>query len=316
MPPSDDNNSLDIFPVAGVLGHGIAYTLSPLLNSAADAASGRGLDYQTFDVAPEHLDSFLSRIVKFSDLIGFNVTTPHKEAIANRLDAMHESAREVGAVNTVALRGEHLIGYNTDRPAIASVLKAELKASELPPAGWTVVMLGAGGAARAAIWALLDLDIADNIIMSARNADRLHSVANDVYIACSRAGVTFTRHPWLDWTTLFVNPPAMLINATPLGTAATDGREGSPSPVPPLDHLRQFEMVFDLVYNPPITGLMAAANKIGCHAVGGGGTLIEQAIQSRSIWLGSGKEDVERMAMVAAYTSWANKISKESSGRT
>jgi shikimate dehydrogenase len=312
MPNSEEEQGLDVLPVAGVLGHNIGYSLSPLLHAAADSASGRRMDYELFDVPPEHLDSFLRRVSRFPDLIGFNVTMPYKVEVARRLDAMHEGARETGAVNTVALRGEHLIGYNTDRPAIAKVLQAELKDAELPFKGWTVVVLGAGGAARAIAWALLDLGIVDNLIVVARGADRLHSLANDVYFAYSRADATFSRHPWLDWVTLFVNPPAMLVNATPLGNIESGGEIGEPSPVPPPDRLRQFDLVFDLVYNPPETELVRAARDAGHRAVGGGSMLIEQAILSRSIWLGEGKENVERMAMVAAYMSWATKVSRVS----
>jgi shikimate dehydrogenase len=313
MDSTDEQHGLDLLPVTGVLGHAIGFTLSPFLHDAADSASGRRTDYQVFDVPPNHLESFLGRVNKFPDLVGFNVTIPHKEEVARHLSAMHETAREVGAVNTVAIRGDHLIGYNTDRPAVAKVLRAELM-PEGAMTGWTVVLLGAGGAARAVAWALLDLGIAVNLVVSARNLDRLHSFANDLYLAYSRAGITFSGHPWLDWTTLFVDPPAMLINATPLGCIGIDGQVGEPSPVPPPDRLAQFALVFDLVYNPPETELLAAARNAGLKTVGGGGMLIEQAVASRSIWFGPGREDAERMAMVAAYHSWASKASRPSRG--
>jgi shikimate dehydrogenase len=316
MPPADEEHGLDLFPVAGVLGHGIGYSLSPLLHDAADRASGRRIDYQLFDVPPDHLDSFLLRVTRFPDLIGFNVTVPYKQEVAKRLDAMHEGAREVGAVNTVALRGEHLIGYNTDRPAIASVLRAALNEGELPMSGWTVVLLGAGGAARAVAWAILDLGMVANLIVLSRSGDRVNSLANDTYLAYSHSGATFSSHPAFDWATLFVDPPAMLINATPMGSIGSAGDVGEPSPVPPADHLAQFSVVFDLVYNPPETDLVRAAADAGCRSIGGGGMLVEQAIRSRAIWLGEGKEDVERMAMVAAFHSWASKILKgKSHGR-
>lgn len=310
MNPGGYEQGLDLVPIAGVLGHRIGYSLSPLLHAAADSASGRRIDYQLFDVPPEHLDSFLARAGRFPDLLGFNVTVPYKEAVARRLDAMHEGAREVGAVNTVALRGGHLIGYNTDRPAIARVVRSRLAEHKLPSRQWTVVLLGAGGAARAAVWAVLDTGVVSNLVVSARGGARVNALANDVYVACSRTQTTFSAHPWLDWATLFVDPPAMLINATPLGTVGQEGGFGEPSPTPPPEHLSQFAFVLDLVYNPPETSLVRSAASLGCVAVGGGEVLIEQAVSARSIWMGEGKEQVERMAMVAAYSSWAKKASK------
>jgi shikimate dehydrogenase len=311
MEPPDEEHGLDIVPIAGLLGHEIGDSLSPLLHSAADSASGRNVDYQLFDILPTQLDMFLSNAVDYPGLIGFNVTAPHKETVAQRLDAMHESARQIGAVNTVAIRGEHLIGYNTDRPAIASVIRAEIAGARLPENGWTVVLLGAGGAARAITWAVLDVGMVDNLIVTARNEDRVHLLGNDAYFAYSQAAATFSRHAWLDWATLIVNPPAMLINATPLGSS----RLPESWLIPSKARLSQFNIVLDLAYNPPETDLMKAAREAGCIVRGGGAVLVEQAIGSRAIWLGQGKESLERAAMVAAYISWVRKVSRATETR-
>lgn len=307
MDSPDESQGLGLIPVAGLLGYGISYSLSPLLHSAADQASGRRCDYQLFDVPPDKLAGFLSRVSQFPELLGFNVTRPHKETLARRLNALHDSAREVNAVNAVALRGEHLIGYNTDRPALASVIRAELKEGELPTEGWTVVLLGGGGGARAVVWAVRDLGLVESLVVSARNDKKLDSFVNDFYVAYSVVGANVGGHPWLDWNSLEVSRPAMLINATPLGNADARGNVPEPSAVPPKDVLKGFDLVIDLVYNPPETGLIQAARESGVQAVGGGGMLVEQAVLSRALWFGEGREHVERAAMVAVYTSWSGK---------
>lgn len=307
-------DQLEIVPVAGLVGYNISYSVSPILHEAAGEASSRRLDYQLFDVSPGHLEIFLKRLGELGDFCGLNVTMPHKEAVANILDAMHSSAREIGAVNTIAVRGEHLIGYNTDRPAIGAVLDAELRMRKLDPEGWTAVVLGSGGAARAVVWALLDKSIAKNIIVCARNAGKAHLLNNDAYTAYSRARVSFSRHPWIDWATLLVDPPAMLINTTPLTNVGFETQLSESGMLPSVDRLKQFSLVFDLVYNPPRTQLMRIAEENGIEAIGGGGVLIEQAVLSRAIWFGRGAEEIERMAMLAAYESWARRACGESKG--
>ena len=301
------DSGLDMFPVIGLLGQGIGYSLSPMLHDAAGRASGRESDFQLFDVQPENLDGMLVRAAKFPDLVGFNVTVPYKKEIARRLNALHESAREVGAVNTVAHRGDHLIGYNTDRPALVSVLKAALDESDFPSENWTVVLLGAGGGARAAAWAVLDVGMIKHLIVASRSHDRLHSFKNDLYTAYSRAGVSFSTHGWLDWATLFVEKPAMLINATPLGRREAGGNIRFTGPAFSYEQLSQFSLVYDLVYSPPETRLVKMAREAGCVAVGGGGMLVEQAVLSRAVWFGEGYEQTERAAMVASYYTWSRK---------
>ena len=314
MDSTDESHGLGYIPVAGLLGFRIGHSLSPMLHAAADEASGRACDYHLFDIPPEHLDDFLKRVIEFQDTIGFNVTMPYKEEVAARLDALHQGAREVGAVNAVALRGDHLIGYNTDRPALVSVIKAALREGRHTSDGWTVVVLGAGGAARAACWAALDAGIVENLIVSARDRDKIHSLKNDLYFAYTKAEATFSSHKWLDWGTLFVDPPALLINATPLGSADERGRVAHASPIPPRRVLKQFSIVIDVVYNPAETGVIRSARSTGAQAIGGGGMLIEQAVLSRAIWFGAGKETRERAAMVAAYTYWEKKSSGVKSG--
>ena len=307
---SNDPREIGFVPVTGILGSRIAYTLSPMLHTAADEASGRMSDYQLFDVPSMGLDGWLKQVLQFGEVIGFNVTIPHKEAMYNRVDSCHEEAREVGSVNCVGIKEGFLIGYNTDRPALGAVINSALGENELGREGWTVIILGAGGAARAALWAALDLGIAKEIFISSRAEERRFFMLLHVQEVCDERGVKLIQTDWLDWKKLDVGKngnPTMLINSTPLGSSDGKGGIRFPSPFIPDEVLPNFSMVVDLVYTPSVTGLMMSAEKAGVPSVGGSGMLIEQAIRSRSIWFGEGKEKDERAAMVAAFTTWTSK---------
>ncbi len=310
LSPEDDKTGLDIIPLVGLLGHNIGYSISPMLHEAADDASGPIHDYHLFDVPIHNLEIWLERVTGFPGITGFNVTVPHKEVLSRRLTSVQDSAREVGAVNVVEVVGKDMIGYNTDRPALVKVLDNAIKSGEHPESGWTVVLIGAGGAARAAIWALIDTKIADRVIVTARNKRKLQSFVNDYLVAGSHFGVEVEEGTWLDWENLEIESPALLVNATPLGSMDSMGLVSMPVHGPPNDTLSNFSLVLDMVYSPPVTGLMTAARDAGVEAIGGIGMLIEQAVLSRAIWFGSGNEDIERAVMEKAYEKWAEEISE------
>lgn len=313
MLSSTDPKEIGFVPVTGILGSRILYSLSPMLHLAADEVSTRMTDYQVFDVPPMGLDGWIEQILTFGEVIGFNVTIPHKEAIYHRVDACHEEAREVGSVNCVGVKDGFLVGYNTDRPALASVIDIALVQNDLSREGWTVIILGAGGAARAALWAVMDLKIAKEVYISSRSEDRRFFMLLHVQEQCDEREVKLIQTEWLDWEKIEIGidgNPVMLINTTPLGSADNLGRIKMPSPFIPENILPKFSLVIDLVYNPPVTALVKSSMHAGVPAVGGSGMLIEQAVRSRSIWFGEGKEEDERAAMVAMYSSWVSKREK------
>jgi len=311
MNPLKELDDIQMVPATGVLGHGIDYSLSPMLNDAADSASGRMSDYNIFDFPPGGIESFLERALEFGEIVGFNVTTPYKEVLFSRLETVHAQAREVGAVNIVKVENGFFIGYNTDRPAFASALKAAFSEHDMPHEGWRVIVMGAGGAARAVIHAILDLGVAEEIIIMNRSEDRKVCLLLGLETRCAERGVKLLQHDWLSWDGLtgdeMSDKQTMLINTTTLGTMDKYGRIRSDSEVPPHDVLSEFSLLFDLVYTPPQTRLIKQAVQAGVPAIGGGGMLVEQAVLSRAIWFGEEHMDSERIAMVAAYSSWASK---------
>jgi len=310
MIPKNEKQDISLIPVTGLLGSGIQQSLSPLLHEAAGETTGRMTDYHLFDIAPKNVDGFLKQVIEFGEVAGFNVTIPYKEVMFGRIEAVHEEAKAVGAVNTIAVRGEHLFGYNTDKPAFSRSIIASLKEGDHPENGWKVIVLGAGGGARAVVRSVLDLGIADELDIMSRSEDRRVCLLLAIQEECDQKGIKLTQHDWLDWEKLEPAKRTMIINATPLGMADKNGIILRPSVKIPDGLLYGSDLVFDLNYNPPITGLMEVAREVGLQAVGGGGLLIEQAVLSRSIWFGDGREDEERATMVAVYSTWASKLAR------
>jgi len=315
----DDSSGLQSVPLIGFLGHNIGYSLSPMLHEAADHASNRMCDYQLFDVPPGNLEGFLSMVNEIPGLKGFNVTIPYKEVMARRLKEVAPSARESGAVNVVNLEAGELVGYNTDRPGFIYLVKAGLLLCRCPMADWNAVILGAGGAAKAAVWALLDLGMTKKFFVMGRDEKKLASFVNDFLVAGQHFGTEFQGLDWLDWTSVPAprdDENLMLVNATPIGTMDLAGCTSLPVHLPHPEIMEYFNLVLDLVYSPGETGLMAAARASGVTAVGGAIMLIEQAIQSRRIWFGQADEDAERKAMGMAYDQWMQDLVDLSEGRS
>ena len=261
----------------GLIGHPIAHSLSPAIQNAAFIHHGREERYELWDTEASRLEARI-RDLRGDGFLGANVTVPYKQAVMPYLDRLDSLAEETGAVNTIVNEGGRLAGHNTDVTGFAQVLSAAGFSTK--EAG--VVVLGAGGAARAvglvlvregaASIDLCDIDIdraralAEHLrsLSEGRTAVRAHAPSD----AAFREAVTGCR---------------LLINCTPAGTRHSDieGRT-------PLDAeaIPSGALVFDLVYNPPLTPLMAAAEARGAQAVGGLSMLVYQAAASFKLWTG------------------------------
>ncbi|MBA2313513.1 MAG: shikimate dehydrogenase [Actinobacteria bacterium] len=250
---------------AGVLGWPLERTLSPAIHAAAFESVGLPWVYLAWAVPPESLASAVEglRVLRAS---GANVTMPHKEAILPLLDDLDEDARAVGAVNTVASGGGRLIGHNTDVSGFKEFLAGDAGATI---SGARCVVLGAGGAARAVVKALSELD-AEVISVVARDAHKAASVA-------AIAGARGRAEPWTAniWA---VADADVVVNATPLGMNKEKLLEGA--------RFDAGQWVVDLIYDPPSTPLIDSARSQGAHAWGGIGMLVHQAAGSFRIWTG------------------------------
>ena len=255
--------------VYGLLGHPIAGSLSPPMHNAAMRALGLDAVYVPFPVLPEHLAEAVAGLRR-AGVLGFNLTVPHKTAILPLLDEVTASAARIGAVNTVKIASGRLLGTNTDGAGVLNSLAEDL---DWRPKGQTLVLLGAGGAARGIAFSLLDAGLA-SLIISNRTLARAEALVKD----CQR------HHPQreiraIEWPTRERAECDLLLNATTLGM----GAQGSPVDIKAMTIRRG---VLDIVYHPPETPLLAQAHAAGLPCANGLGMLLHQGCAALEYWVG------------------------------
>ena len=255
--------------VFAVLGHPIGHTLSPVMHNAAFRALGMDAIYLAFDVHPDRLLSVLAAM-KDMGLGGVNITVPLKEVAAKGLPQLDDSARLLGAVNTVKFMPDGMIGYNTDG---AGFLQAVEEAFGESVAGKSVFICGAGGAGRA-----VALVCAGSGVRSLTIADtdpaRPGNVAREVESQFG-VGVTIASR-WEEEA----READIVVQATPLGM-----KPGDPLPLK-AEAFRGGQAVFDLVYMYPETAFMKAAKANGAQTANGLGMLLHQGVHAFEIWTG------------------------------
>jgi shikimate dehydrogenase len=257
-------------PRACVIGWPIAHSRSPMIHGYWLAQHGIDGSYEKIAVHPDDLPSFMQR-VRDGEFRGCNVTVPHKEAVIALLDRVTETARAIGAVNTVWREDDgRLVGDNTDAPGFLSNL------DELVP-GWNsaplrAVVLGAGGAARAIAYGLAGRG-AEKITLLNRSHDRARTLAGDL------GGAVLARP--LAETADAMAGATLLVNTTSLGMTGKD----------PLDldlaTLPATAVVSDIVYVPLETRLLRDAAARGHRTAEGLGMLLHQAVPGFERWFGT-----------------------------
>lgn len=264
-----------------VIGDPVAHSLSPLLHQTMIDQTGAAYRYDVRTVRPEELPAFV-RWAKDGGCAGFNVTMPHKEAILPLLDEVDATAASCGAVNTVCIREGRAIGHNTDGTGFLDSLAGQ----GFYPQGRTVLLLGAGGAAKAVGHALATAG-AGRVIVCARRLERAAALAAQLP-GCGE-GIVLAQ----DAIQQAASACDLLVNATPLGMA------GSPA-FARLDFLQAMPphaVVYDLVYHPRRTALLEAAARQGLRTVGGIDLLIRQAVRAFTFFTG---ETPDTAALYAA----------------
>jgi shikimate dehydrogenase len=255
-----------------VIGHPIGHSLSPQIHGTVFRFFGLDLEYDAVDVPPDHLAGFVhdSRIGKRP---GFNVTIPHKQSIIPLLDETDALSGRIGAVNTVVLQKDRLIGYNTDvQGAVVSLKNSGLKA------GGSAFILGAGGAARAALEALAMLKISE-VMISDLLADRLSDFKEQFQRLHSNMAIHVSSTDSQELIG-FVKSVSLFINATPVGMwPKTEFMPFDPS------LLSRDAIVFDLVPRPVHTLLLKKSSELGMKTVPGIQMLIAQALESDHLYL-------------------------------
>jgi shikimate dehydrogenase len=258
--------------LAGVVGWPVAHSRSPLMHNHWISTLGLEAAYIPLAVKPEHLATAL-RALPALGFAGVNVTVPYKEAALALCDTLDSAAKRIGAVNTIVVREDGTLeGRNTDAIGFAESLRAEACSSG--NSGATAVVLGAGGAARAVIVALIDLKFAC-IRITNRSLERAQAVAASFADAKVKLEVVAwdARNDALDGASL-------VVNATSLGM------RGQPNLEIDLAPLAQGAVVTDIIYSPLETPLVLAARELGLAAFGGLRMLIEQARPGFAAWFG------------------------------
>jgi len=259
--------------LAGVIGNPIGHSLSPAIFNAAFAATGLDWIYLAFDVASGRAAGALDAM-RTLGLAGLSVTMPHKDAIAELVDHCTPEAAALRAVNCVVPTADGLVGDNTDGPGFLDALQAELG---FDTSGRRVVVVGAGGAARAIVLAAARAGATEVAVVN-RTAARAEEAAalaeNTGRVAEASA----------------ISDADLVVNATSVGMV------DAALPFDP-SLLNRGQVLVDIVYHPSPTPLLAAARALGVRAVGGLGMLVHQAGHAFRLWTG---QDAPIGAMTAA----------------
>jgi shikimate dehydrogenase len=270
--------------LCAVYGSPIAHSASPAMHNAAFAELKLNWRYVAFEVDPKNL-CFAIEGAKAMNFAGINLTVPHKLLAIEMMDELDASAKKWGAVNTIKIVSENgkcrAIGFNTDADAIVTSLREDLKV-ELR--GAKILLLGAGGAGRTAALKLASENVAELFLVN-RTQSKAEEIADEIkkqfpsvkiYVGFPKSNVD------------------LVLNATSLGLKPDDAT--------PLDEkhfsLKQTRAVYDMVYRPAETKLLAAAKAAGCQTANGLGMLLHQGAKAFEIWTGkTAPLDVMRRAL-------------------
>lgn len=260
--------------IVGLIGHPISHSFSPFIHNNAFEILGLNYKYVTFDVLPEYLKDALKGIIALG-IRGVNVTIPHKESIIENLDDVSIEARIIGAVNTIVNENGTLIGYNTDVHGFTESLKEYKEVISNTPA----FVFGAGGSARAVIYSLITNFQPERIVIANRNLQRAERIARH-FSQVLRYEKFEVKELFLPEIIADIKSSRLVINATPIGMYPNV----NDSLVQTDEIFHDGQIVYDLVYNPPISEFLKLARKKGAKIISGVEMLILQASKSFELW--------------------------------
>ncbi len=290
---------------AGLIGYPVGHSISPAMQQAAFDHYKLDLRYELWETEPSELGAAVERL-RSAERLGANVTVPHKEAVMPSMDELDDLALEIGAVNTIVNRGGRLVGYNTDA---GGFLRALRKEGVFDPAGKRAVLIGAGGVARAAGFALARAGV-KSLFITDIIAERAHGLASDLERSLARtqgppprscvdakeiggvASLNFQMHPIPEIKVLSPDEPQfaetilgcdLLVNCSPVGMKHSDTEGKSPLDV---GLIPRGALVYDVIYNPLETPLLTDAQKAGARTLSGLAMLVYQGAMSFELWTG------------------------------
>jgi shikimate dehydrogenase len=258
--------------VVGLIGDPVEHSLSPLMHNASFEHLNLDYIYVPYHVKKDALNSAISG-AKSLNIKGLNVTIPHKTEVMQYMDSIDKSAELIGAVNTIKFDGDHAKGYNTD--GIGAVKAIEEVSSVINK---KIIILGAGGAARAISFQIL-LDGAESVVIANRTLEKAVQLQKDLVEKLNANVKSIDLGGELKNELLDAD---ILINTTPIGTYPNVDQE----PLIKAELMHESLIVKDCVYNPLKTGLIKEAEKCGAKTISGLKMLIYQGMESFRIWTG------------------------------
>ena len=266
----------------GLIGYPVAHSLSPQMHNAAFREIGFEAEYTLWETPPGTLAERVASL-RASNMLGANVTIPYKEDVVPLLDECNALAARIGAVNTVVNRNGKLVGYNTDAPGMIRAL-AECPDYPFDARDKETVILGTGGAARAAAVALLDVG-AKSVCIIGRNKARFEALVQDLLVLSSKLQAGQTRIDGALFNKLradsILQKADLVINATSVGLKSKDD-----ALLIDVNRLPVGSLVMDMVFNAGLTPLLQAAQAHGCFVMHGLSMLLYQGTLAFELWTG------------------------------
>jgi shikimate dehydrogenase len=270
----------------GLIGYPIKHSISPFFQQAALDYYQLDIRYKAWETAPAQLQDMVNDLRKPQN-IGANVTVPYKETVLPLLDEVDDLASSIGAVNTIVKKDDKLMGFNTDAYGFIEALDKE---GHFDPEGKQVVILGAGGVARAVGFALVQMKVA-SLAITDGIFERASALAGNLVSYTKGASLNskdlkpdVNAFPWQN-----LNSARTLVKCDLIVHCTTIGMKDSPqegqSPLS-LEVIPENVLVYDVVYNPWLTPLLRLAQKVGANILGGLPMLVYQGAASFKLWTG------------------------------
>ena len=259
----------------GIFGYPLSHSISPAFQQAAFDHYGLPVTYHAWPTAPDDLGDAIRQLYNENHL-GANVTVPHKEAAVEMVDDVDPMAQRIGAVNTIVHKGDRLVGYNTDLEGFVRGLRQH---GGFEPRDARVLLLGAGGAARAAAFGLATQSVA-SLTIANRTVPRAQSLADELRELAPEVSAVGLAGPAVGKAAAECD---LVVNSTSIGMSGGDGDGRTP-----LDggRIPSRALVYDLVYNPVETPLICEARRAGARVLGGLPMLVYQGAAAFELWTG------------------------------
>lgn len=261
--------------VCGLFGFPVEHSFSPAMHNAAFQSSGLNWAYLPFPVLPDQLAMAVQGIISLN-LAGVNITVPHKQRVTPLLDEVDPTAAKLGAVNTIVNCGGKLVGYNTDG---AGFIRSLAEEAHFQPRGKKVLLIGAGGAARAVAFTLA-LSGCKAIYLTNRTLETAIELAREIALNC---GTPTEVLPWgYNLPTEAVAEMDLVVQTTSLGMWPNI----QAAPEFPFAAMHSGQVVCDLIYTPRQTSFLQQASARGATILNGLGMLLYQGVLAYELWTG------------------------------